>query len=179
MVTATSPDVERAYRFAKAAHEAVGQIRKYTGDPYICHPLAVAVIVSKVEHTESMLMAALLHDTVEDTRVTLEEVAREFGEEVAALVGWLTDVSRPEDGNRTRRKAIDREHSGQAPAAAQTIKLADLLHNTSSIVAHDPAFARVYLQEMAALLEVLSKGDGGLRMKAQDSLRLAKSLPNE
>ena len=62
--------VRRAFAFAKAAHEAVGQMRKYTGEPYIVHPVEVADIVQTVAHTEVMLAAALLHDTVEDTGVT-------------------------------------------------------------------------------------------------------------
>jgi (p)ppGpp synthase/HD superfamily hydrolase len=174
MVTAISLSVERAYQFATAAHEAVGQRRKYTNEPYIGHPVAVATIVAKVDHTEAMLMAALLHDTVEDTLVTLGDLESEFGPEVAELVGWLTDVSRAADGNRACRKALDLAHSAQAPAAAQTIKLADLLDNTSSIVAYDPAFARVYLREMEALLGVLTKGDGVLHVRATNLLQQAK-----
>ena len=135
------------------------------------HPLAVARIVSKVPHTEGMLAAAMLHDTVEDTRVTLIDIEHKFGDEVAELVGWLTDISRPEHGNRAARKAIDRGHTAMAPAQAKTIKLADLIDNTASIVRHDPAFARVYLSEKAALLEVLKDGDAVLWNKANNALR--------
>lgn len=158
--------VERAYTFAKAAHEAIGQVRKYTGEEYISHPIEVAAIVSSVPHTDEMLAAALLHDTVEDTKVTAEDIRREFGAEVAALVGWLTDVSHPGDGNRAARKAIDRKHTAQAPVEAKTIKLADLISNSQSIIAHDPSFARVYLREKAALLEVLKEGDPTLWVRA-------------
>lgn len=158
--------VERAYVFAKAAHEAVGQVRKYSGEPYIVHPVEVAGLVRSVIHTDEMLAAALLHDTVEDTKITAPDIEREFGAEVAALVGWLTDVSRKEDGNRAVRKAIDREHTATAPAAAKTIKLADLISNSQSILTHDPDFARVYLHEKAALLEVLREGDAALWARA-------------
>jgi (p)ppGpp synthase/HD superfamily hydrolase len=158
--------VERARVFATAAHAAVGQKRKYTFEPYIVHPTEVASIVATVPHTDVMLAAAYLHDTEEDTCVTNEDIAREFGAEVAELVGWLTDVSKPEDGNRAVRKAIDREHTAMAPAEAQTVKVCDLLSNTKSIVAHDPEFARVYLAEKRELLAVLTKADPGILAEA-------------
>lgn len=159
--------VERARVFATAAHAAVGQTRKYTFEPYIVHPAEVASIVATVPHTEAMIAAAWLHDTVEDTGVTIEVIRAEFGAEVAELVGWLTDVSRPEHGNRAHRKALDRAHSAMAPAEAQTVKLADLIANTRSIVAHDKAFAKTYLEEKRLLLAVMTKGDPTLMMEAR------------
>lgn len=151
--------VEKARVFATGAHCAAGNVRKYTGEPYVSHPIAVAGIVTTVPHTRAMLAASLLHDTVEDTHVTIEDIWREFGAEVATLVGWLSDVSRREDGNRATRKAKDREHLQAAPPAAKTIKLADVIENTQSIVAHDRRFAMTYLPEMVALVEVLKDGD--------------------
>ena len=159
--------VERARVFATAAHAAVGQVRKYTFEPYIVHPAEVASIVATVPHTEAMLAAAWLHDTVEDTGVTVETIRAEFGVEVAELVGWLTDVSRPEHGNRAHRKALDRAHSAAAPAEAQTVKLADLIANTRSIMAHDEAFAKTYLEEKRLLLAVMTKGDPTLMAEAR------------
>lgn len=162
--------IDRAYLFAKEAHAGVGQLRKYTGEPYIVHPVSVARIVARVPSTAQMLSAALLHDTVEDTEVTASQIESVFGAEVAELVGWLTDVSRREDGNRAVRKAIDRAHTARAPARAKTIKLADLIENTGSIVAHDPAFAKVYLHEKALLLDVLGEGDARLLAQARQLL---------
>ena len=159
--------VERARVFATAAHAAVKQVRKYTFEPYIVHPTEVASIVASVPHTNEMLAAAYLHDTVEDTGVSIVDIQVEFGNEVASLVGWLTDVSKPEQGNRAVRKAIDREHTAMAPAAAQTVKLADLIANSRSILAHDPAFAKVYLEEKRMLLEVLTRGDATLMARAR------------
>ena len=153
---------EHARIFATAAHAAVGQLRKYTNEPYIVHPAEVVSIVRSVPHTEAMLAAAWLHDVVEDTGVTIETVRAEFGAEVADLVSWLTDVSRPEDGNRAHRKARDCEHTAAAPAEAQTVKLADLISNTRSIMAHDPKFAVTYLEEKRALLAVMTRGDATL-----------------
>ena len=162
--------VERARVFATAAHAAVGQLRKYTFEPYIVHPREVAGIVESAGGTPEMIAAAWLHDVVEDTGVTIETIREEFGSEVAELVGWLTDVSRPEQGNRAHRKAIDRAHTAAAPGAAQTVKLADLISNTRSIMAHDPEFARVYLAEKRALLEVMTKADPTLMARAREQI---------
>jgi (p)ppGpp synthase/HD superfamily hydrolase len=159
--------VERARVFATAAHAAVGQVRKYTFEPYIVHPAEVAKIVRDAGGSEAMVAAAWLHDTVEDTGVTIETIRAEFGAEVAELVGWLTDVSRPEHGNRAHRKALDRAHSAAAPAEAQTVKLADLIANTRSIMAHDAAFAKTYLEEKRLLLAVMTKGDPALMAEAR------------
>jgi (p)ppGpp synthase/HD superfamily hydrolase len=159
--------VERARVFATAAHAAVGQVRKYTFEPYIVHPAEVAKIVRDAGGSEAMVAAAWLHDTVEDTGVTIETIRAEFGVEVAELVGWLTDVSRPEHGNRAHRKALDRAHSAAAPAEAQTVKLADLIANTRSIMAHDAAFAKTYLEEKRLLLAVMTKGDPTLMAEAR------------
>ena len=160
--------VEHARMFAHGAHFAVGQLRKYTNEPYIVHPFEVAQIVATVpDATEEMIAAAWLHDVVEDTGVTLDQVHLLFGANVANLVFWLTDQSRPEDGNRATRKAIDRAHIEAAPAAAQTVKLADLISNTKSIMAHDPEFAKVYLEEKRLMLEVMTKGHPALMAEAR------------
>ena len=160
--------IEKARAFATAAHAAVGQLRKYTFEPYIVHPAEVAALVATVPgHTPEMIAAAWLHDTVEDTGVTSELIRKESGDEVAELVGWLTDVSRPDHGNRAARKAVDRAHTAGAPAAAQTIKLADLIANTRSIMQHDEKFAVTYLAEKRMLLEVMTKGDPGLMARAK------------
>jgi (p)ppGpp synthase/HD superfamily hydrolase len=159
---------ERARAFATAAHARVGQVRKYTGVPYITHPAAVAEIVRSVPHTPEMLAAAWLHDVVEDTGTPATAILEAFGPEVAELVAWLTDVSTPADGNRARRKAIDCAHSAKATPAAKTVKLADLIDNSRSILAHDPGFARLYLAEKRALLGVLRDGDETLWARADE-----------
>jgi (p)ppGpp synthase/HD superfamily hydrolase len=159
--------VHKAQVFAIAAHSAVKQVRKYTGEPYFVHPAEVARIVAEVPgSTAEMVAAAWLHDTVEDTGVTSNDIHMNFGPEVAVLVGWLTDVSKPEDGNRAVRKAIDREHTAAAPAEAQTIKLADLISNSKSIMQYDPDFAKTYLAEKRLMLDVMTKGDPGLHAMA-------------
>jgi (p)ppGpp synthase/HD superfamily hydrolase len=149
--------IDRARLFAASAH--AGQARKYTNEPYLNHPAAVVDLVRGRPHTPEMLAAAWLHDAVEDTNVTIGQIRHLFGDTVARLVDELTDVSRPEDGSRSKRKALDRAHTAQASPDAKTIKLADLIDNTRSIAEHDPDFARVYLAEKALLLEVLKEGD--------------------
>jgi (p)ppGpp synthase/HD superfamily hydrolase len=162
--------VKKARAFAIAAHCATAQLRKYTNEPYWVHPEEVARIVGTVPHSHEMIAAAWLHDVVEDTGVTIEVIRVEFGEQVAELVGWLTDVSRPEQGNRATRKAIDRAHTAMAPKDAQTIKLADLISNTRSIMEHDADFAKTYLAEKRLLLEVMTKGDPVLMRMAQEQI---------
>ncbi len=147
----------RAAAFAARVH--VDQLRKYTGAPYVTHPCAVAEIVRSVPHTEEMLAAAWLHDVAEDCAVSEADLVAVFGPTVAQLVRELTDVSRGSDGNRAARKAVDRAHSAQASVAAKTIKLADLIDNSQSILERDPKFAVTYLEEKRLLLEVLRDGD--------------------
>lgn len=155
--------VDRAIEFAKLAHE--GQVRKYTGTPYVTHPIDVAMIVSTVPHTKEMLIAAILHDTVEDTDVVLADIEEEFGIDVANLVCELTDTSTHEDGNRAARKAIDRERLAQASAQAQTIKTADCLHNCGSIKQYDPEFWKVYREEKRLLAQVMKKANPDLMQR--------------
>lgn len=154
--------VRKARDFAKQAHAAIDQRRKYTGEPYIVHPAAVAKLVGGVTDDVAMVAAAWLHDVVEDTDVTLADIEEHFGPDIATLVADLTDVSKKEDGNRKIRKAIDREHTSNASPRAKTVKLADLIDNSRTITEFDPRFAKVYMREKRALLEVLKEGDATL-----------------
>jgi hypothetical protein len=159
--------IHRAREFARAAHRDVGQLRKYSGQPYEEHLRRVAEIVSSVSDDAAMIAAAWLHDVVEDTPVTIETLTRTFGTEVGALVNALSDVSRPHHGNRAARKALDREHLARACPRAQTVKLADLIDNCQDICSHNPRFGRVFIAEMAALLDVLTEGDRRLQRRAR------------
>ncbi|MBD3894651.1 bifunctional (p)ppGpp synthetase/guanosine-3',5'-bis(diphosphate) 3'-pyrophosphohydrolase [Halomonas sp. ML-15] len=160
--------IERAALFSRAAHQAVGQQRKYTGEPYWRHPATVAKMVSAVETaTAEMIAAAHLHDVLEDTAVTALDIEECFGQRVAVLVQELTDqFIDPDIGNRAHRKALERNRLAHVSPQAQTIKYADLIDNTTSIVARDPGFARVYLAEKRLLLEVMTAGDQALKRKA-------------
>lgn len=168
----------KARQFAEAAHDSIGQRRKYTGEPYINHPAAVVELVRSVPHTSEMLAAAWLHDVVEDTPVGLVSIIIEFGVEVALLVDHLTDVSQSSHGNRSARKAKDLAHTAKASPAAKTIKLADLIDNSRSIMAHDPDFAVVYMAEKALLLEVLREGDATLWVMASGMVNQYRGVSN-
>lgn len=157
--------VHDAVAFAARAHSAVRQVRKYTGEPYIVHPIDVMMTVAEaVQYDEHMLAAAVLHDVVEDTPVQLWEVEANFGVRVSTLVHELTE---PElEGNRATRKELERQRLAAISPAAQTIKLADLISNSKTIVSLDPDFAKVYLREKAAILRAMTKGDQGLWVRA-------------
>jgi len=160
--------VAKALDFATKAHG--DQVRKYTGEPYTNHLVEVMNIVRTVKSDDSMLAAALLHDTIEDTSVTEADVKKEFGDRIAQLVVELTDISKPEDGNRATRKAMDRDKLAKVSDDAQTIKLADLISNGKDIAVNDPNFAKVFLNEKRQLLEVLDRGDPALMKQAKNIL---------
>jgi len=162
--------VARARRFATEAHQRIDQRRKYTNKPYQEHLKSVAELVAGVTDDAETIAAAWLHDTIEDTPATFGDLEREFGRGVRDLVAQLTDVSRPGDGNRAARKAIDRLHAERATPRAKTVKLADLIDNCRDICRHDARFGRVYLAEAAALLHVLGEGDAGLYRRAREAV---------
>ncbi|CDY79409.1 GTP pyrophosphokinase, (p)ppGpp synthetase I [Caballeronia glathei] len=150
----------KAMQFAREAHK--NQVRKYTGNPYVDHLAEVAGIVAALgwpheeTHPSTMVAVAWLHDCIEDQGVSSAHLRSEFGEIVAAGVVMLSDL---EFGNRAERKAASRARLAAAPAWVQTIKCADLISNTSSIVKHDPKFAVTYLEEKRLLLDVLTRAD--------------------
>lgn len=178
--SAAAPKLLRdAYEFADQAH--MGQLQKYTGRPYIVHPVAVAHLVRRLGGDDNMIAAALLHDVREDCGVTRAEVEERFGQDVADLVDGLTDVSQAEDGNRAARKAIDREHTAKASARTKAIKACDLACNTKSIARHSPRFAATYLPEKAELLVVLADASlpQAFELAKRIHARSAASLPAE
>ena len=140
--------IEHARIWAGMKHK--GQCRKYTGEPYFEHPLAVAELVREHGLSETAIVAAILHDTVEDTDATLEEVWGLFGEEVAEYVWYLTKP--PEFvGNRSKRKEHDRNRLAIAPEEVRFIKFYDVFHNAGSIKEHDPKFYESWRHEMQLL----------------------------
>ncbi len=172
-------DLERFARaFAHAAHGATGQLRRYTKTPYILHPEEVVGILHRAYGvTEVQLAVGWLHDVVEDTKVTGDMVREFFGPDVAGGVLALTDVSKPEDGNRKARKAIDLANTAGIEPRWKTVKLADVISNSKTIVEHDPDFAKVWLPEKSALLGVLREGDAGLWREARIMLDRAMARP--
>ena len=152
--------IERARAFAREKHAS--HFRKYTNLPYYTHLENVADLVASVTSDEEVIAAALLHDSLEDTDVTFSELVLHFGNRVADLVNEVTDVSTKADGNRAKRKGIDRDHLANASADGATVKLADLIDNSRDIEKHDARFAKMYLAEKRALLEVLKAGNSTL-----------------
>src|SRR5689334_22790436 len=102
--------LERAYTTAEFHHR--GQMRK-SGDPYITHPLAVTTILADIGMTEPTLVASLLHDTVEDTAYTLEQLRKDFGDEVALLVDGVTKLDKVKYGDSAQSETI-RKKIGRA-----------------------------------------------------------------
>lgn len=149
-----------AMMFAREAHK--GQRRKYTNNPYVDHLAEVCGIAMSVGwhattvHPDKVMAVCWLHDCVEDCGVLLLDIEQRFGFDVAVGVSGLSDV---ETGNRAERKQKSRERLATCSGWIQTIKVADLISNTSSIVMHDPKFAVVYLEEKRLLLDVLTKAD--------------------
>jgi guanosine-3',5'-bis(diphosphate) 3'-pyrophosphohydrolase len=123
--------VQRAYEVAERCHR--GQFRR-SGDPYITHPLAVATIVAELGLEEPTICAALLHDTVEDTALSLDDVRREFGDEVAMLVDGVTKLAKAKYGDSAEAETIRKMVVAMAKDARVLIlKLCDRLHNVRTL----------------------------------------------
>lgn len=121
---------DKAVKLAVEAHS--GTERRCKGYPYIIHPMEAAAIVASMTNDQEMLAAAILHDTVEDTDVTLEQIREMFGERVAELVRHETA---PDDENLTwrERKAIQVEQLKSAPLDSKIVALGDKLSNMQGI----------------------------------------------
>ena len=123
--------LQRAYEIAEAAHE--GQ-RRRSGEPYITHPLAVTTILAELGMDTTTLVAALLHDTVEDTPTTLSGVREEFGEDVAHLVDGVTKLDKVKYGESAEAETIRKMVVAMArDPRVLVIKLADRLHNMRTL----------------------------------------------
>lgn len=160
-------------RFAKKAHN--GQLRKYTDEDYIVHPIEVARLVKLHGGNRDLQAVALLHDVLEDTPVTSAELHSYLGvlllddvlaAQILHMVEELTDVYTHEaypDWNRRERKAAEADRLAQISPEAQTVKYCDMFDNSRSILHFDPKFATTYLWEKHYLLTVMDKGHKELR----------------
>jgi guanosine-3',5'-bis(diphosphate) 3'-pyrophosphohydrolase len=123
--------LQRGYDRAEACHR--GQLRK-SGDPYITHPLAVATILAELGMDTTTLVAALLHDTVEDTGLTLDDITKEFDAEVAHLVDGVTKLDKVKFGAAAEAETIRKMVVAMArDPRVLVIKLADRLHNMRTL----------------------------------------------
>jgi guanosine-3',5'-bis(diphosphate) 3'-pyrophosphohydrolase len=161
--------------FATKAHQ--GQLRKYTHDPYIVHPIRVATMVKSNGGSEAMILAALLHDVLEDTKVTqselhtflLERLPKKLANKTIDLVVDLTDVYTTEafpSKNRAERTKLEAHRLGKAHKDAQTVKYCDIIDNLSSILKYDKGFGLKFVDEKHYLLMFMNKGDKKLFSKA-------------
>jgi len=126
-------DVERAYVFAKDAHE--GQMRS-SGEPYITHPVAVARILSDVHLDHQTIMAALMHDVIEDTGISREDMSEQFGESVSDLVEGVSKLTKIQFSTRAEAQAENFRKMMMAMVRdirVIMIKLADRLHNMRTL----------------------------------------------
>jgi len=169
-----TPKLIEARDLAREGHDSINQKRKYTGEPYWVHTEDVAEIVAGVTHTEDMLIAALYHDWIEDVfpvnpKYNIDLIKEKFGVSVANMVMDLTDEYTKEKYplmNRATRKKMERERIAGISKESKTLKLADLISNTSSIVEHDKDFAHVYLREIMETLPHLVEGNSELLQRA-------------
>lgn len=161
--------IQNALAMASLYHR--NQKRKYTGEPYIEHPKLVAKIITDyMEACDDIPLfafdpmdysviqsAALLHDTIEDTNATYEEIQKVFGKSVCDLVYFLTDDLTPKDGNRKLRKEKYLEKLLDSPYEAKCLKIADVLANVRNLAevvpAEDRGFAIKYVGEKQQMVE--------------------------
>lgn len=130
--------VERVYLFAKEAH---GTQARHTGEPYITHPLAVALILAQMRMDLPTILAAILHDVVEDTPVKGQEIADQFGHEVASLVDGVTKLTQIHFENYAHAQAENFRKMVMAMASdirVILVKLADRLHNMRTLSCMPP-----------------------------------------
>ena len=133
------PKVLEALRVAEQYHR--DQKPRGTADgreePYVNHCIRVAENVAKLNHRPEVIMAALLHDTLEDTHLTYAQLLAAFGDQVARLVVELTDVYTPGKIPRSVRKTLEADRLGRTSPCARLIKLMDVLDNAESIEAKE------------------------------------------
>ncbi|HEX3030648.1 MAG TPA: bifunctional (p)ppGpp synthetase/guanosine-3',5'-bis(diphosphate) 3'-pyrophosphohydrolase [Bacillota bacterium] len=157
--------IEEAYRFAETAH--AGQFRN-SGEPYITHPLAVAIILAELELDQITIAAGLLHDVVEDTNLALEELENHFGNEIAQLVDGVTKLSRIEFHSKEEQQAENLRKMFLAMARdirVILIKLADRLHNMRTLKHQSPKKQKEIAQETLDIFAPLANRLGIFRVK--------------
>ena len=164
------------------------QTRKYTGERYVNHPVEVAKLVGMFEPT--FVEVALCHDLYEDTTCDFDELHRalvSFGYDrrlaysICTFVTGLTDIYTHNDFpyfNRKRRKELEAIRLGKCGYVVQTVKCADLVSNSISIVEFDEKFSKVYLSEKEFILSQFKNANPDILFMAEDVLRRAKGKIN-
>ena len=167
--------LDQVKQFATDAHGS--QRRKFIDEPYIAHPIRVMEICKEYTTDTAVLAAALLHDVLEDTPVSKDEISQFLLTQMDAattkrtvlLVDELTDrfvkAAYPRL-NRRIRKSREAERLAAASGDAQTIKYADIIDNSAEFASQDTDFTHVFLRECNTLLKKMDKGDPALRQRA-------------
>lgn len=163
-------DVYRAYLFGAQAHE--GQYRK-TGEPYIYHPISVARILAEMHMDSKSICAAILHDVIEDTLATKQDVADRFGDDVAELVDGVSKLTEFKFKNKKEQQAINIQKVLMAMAKdirVILIKLADRLHNMRTLGVMRPDKRRRIARETLDIYVPLARrlGINTLRLELED-----------
>ena len=171
--------IEKAYQLAKKAHG--GQCRK-SGEPYIVHPLWVAIILADLEMDKETIVSGMLHDVVEDTEVSEEDIKREFGEEVALLVDGVTKLGRlsySSDKLEVQAENLRKMFLAMAKdIRVIIIKLADRLHNMRTLEFMTPAKQKEKAKETMDIYAPIALRLGISKIKTElDDLALKYSQP--
>lgn len=155
--------LNKAINFAKEKHK--GQFRNNTNIPYITHPEGVLLKTKLLfPNDETMQILAILHDVVEDTDVTLDDIESLFGKDIRDKLYYLTAVSKPEDGNRKIRKEIDKNHHLSGTLESIIIKFIDMIDNLTDLNFRRQEFAwkEKYLSEKREFLDTYNRKIGFL-----------------
>ncbi len=159
--------VEKAYVYSAKAHQ--GQVR-LSGEPYLSHPLEVAYLLTKMKMDEVCVAAGLLHDTLEDTSATEEELTRLFGEQVCNIVKGVTKISKIRFSSREQKQAENIRKMILAMASdirVVLVKLADRLHNMRTLGFQKPEKQKIIAQETLDIYAPLAGRLGIYWLKAE------------
>ena len=172
--------IEKAYRIAKEAHK--DQVRK-SGEPYIIHPLWVGIILADLEMDKETIVAGMLHDAVEDTAMTLDDITKEFGEEVALLVDGVTklgQLSYSQDKLEVQAENLRKMFLAMAKdIRVIIIKLADRLHNMRTLEFMTPAKQQEKARETMDIYAPIAQRLGISKIKTElDDLSLKYWKPD-
>ena len=171
--------IEKAYKLAVKAH---GDQRRKSGEPYIIHPLWVAIILADLEMDKETIAAGMLHDVVEDTKFTEEDIRREFGDEVALLVDGVTKLGRlsySSDKLEVQAENLRKMFLAMAKdIRVIIIKLADRLHNMRTLQFMTPAKQKEKAKETMDIYAPIAQRLGISKIKTElDDLALKYSQP--
>ena len=162
--------IEKAYIYSASVHQ--GQVR-LSGEPYLTHPMEVAGILTNMKMDAATIISGLLHDTIEDTLTTVEQIEKEFGRDVAFLVGGLTKLSLISFGSQEERQSENFRKMILAMSAdirILLVRLADRIHNMRTLQ-YQPNYKRIYIaRETMDIYAPLANrlGINSMRMELED-----------